>query len=193
MQMYLHDKDLSGQVFLHKLSLKLLLKGVTPVLICKDRSFSFSEYLKTSRVHRIPFSVTGKLLFVSILNMYHLKDAILQLSDLETSENSYLPIFLDFTYHYLDEGVDLKESEYLFQKDSLRIKGLNSFKKKWVIFWEQGRPIEPGLQKFYRYQLEKYSQLKLEVAGKSISVKNKGGLLHGRTNADILKLFTEPV
>ena len=191
--MYLEDKNRKGQSLLHKLSLKLLLHGLTPVLVCKDRSFSFPDYLRTSKQAKIPFSITGNLLFVAILNMYHLKDVIVQIKEIENSNEIPVPVFLDFSHHYLDENINTPETEYLFYRDLKAIRTLKSCHTGTVIFWEQGKAREPGLQKFFRHRLQEQSQVKIELTNEKINLINqiKGGSGYGITNANLLKLCRE--
>jgi hypothetical protein len=198
LELYINDKDYRNQSVIHGLSLRLILNGFLPVLICRDRSFSFESYFRFARKFRIPLSISGQALFVTPLNMYHVKNILTQIRDTEANER-LVPVFMDFSYHYLDEGISPAEREYLFQRDFHFLHHLRASREGLLLFYERGALVrshsksqgQEELHSSFRKKMELRSSVCLELENKQSFMKKNTGDPHGFTDSNLFDIYSK--
>ncbi len=191
MQVALLDKDGDSLAVIYNLLIRSVLSGYTPILVTGERGFPYYSFLKYGKFYRLPVSVTGELLCVSAVNMYHLEGIISEIKALE-HENSLLPVFMDFSRHYLDEKVPSEIAEFLFRRDYSKIEKLDLYSRGGIFFYESGTVRES--QRIMRFrsilQFHSYAYLELENCSKKSMYFNKKQRekIHGSTDPAILGL-----
>ncbi|MEM7179767.1 MAG: hypothetical protein AAF518_02565 [Spirochaetota bacterium] len=115
MTVYIREADKQQNILLYSLLVQALDKGFVPVLILRDRSFSFYRFLQFSKMMRIPFEKTGEMLVATIVNAHHMKQIIRSVSAMDGK--THFAIFVDFCQHYVDRNLPLSLREFLFKRD----------------------------------------------------------------------------
>ena len=143
----------------------MLLQNHPPILIIKDGSFSFYYFLELGKIHRIPFSVTGDLLSVSAVNMYHLEEIIHNIKNkILTQHPGAIPVFFDFTTHYVDDSIPSETANFLFNRDLRQIEYLATSTDRPVLFIERGKVVSSSNQVSYRSFLHHTSSISMNLS-----------------------------
>lgn len=187
MELCIHDTTCTNQGILNKLSLNLLKSGFLPALICRDRSFSFGSYFRQTKRDKIPLSLSGQALFAPVLNMHHLRCVIKEVRKRERKRERIVPIFMDFTYLYLDENVNSGEGMNLFLKDMRLITILNAYKEGLILFYERGIP-QKETQKIYRIILQERVSMQVELKGNRGTIVNRSVGKNGITDRHLFDI-----
>ena len=190
-----YDPKNLGKQALYRFLLQLLVGNQMPVLVLGERSFSFMHFLRLGRMHKIPFSVTGGLLSVSAVNMYHVEEIVSDVFEKITSEiPGAFPVFMNFSSLYIDENVARETADFLFRRDLARIQQESRKTDRPALFLESGKTLTATRQTDYRTILYHTSSICHEFGGSN----NKQNLtleerdkLYGSSDSGIFHLCGE--
>ena len=173
MIMTVHDPENKTKSRIYRFLLKLMVKGFTPVLLLGERGFSFYHFVRMGKIHRIPFAVTGNLLSVSAVNMYHIEEIISDIyQKIASGTPNAVPVFVNFTAHYIDENVPRDTADFLFQRDIREITRIARATDRPALFIESGRVNTVTRQTDYRSIIYHRSSLYLDYNHKKITKEN---------------------
>ena len=173
MLLTLFNQDNSARQRIYEFLLSLQLQDCDPVLVLKDGSFSFYHYLRLGKMHRIPFDITGNLLSVSAVNMYHLEEIIKNIKEKVLPQYpNLLPVFMDFSKHYIDDSVSPETARFLFKRDLGLIEKFSARTDRPALFIERGNSVSSSSQVLFRSILHHTSGISMNLdTGKTALLK----------------------